>query len=120
MDKVNYSKHKFLDVKFKLETFLSKLGIKSYSSIPISSREGDNIVTLSKKMGWYKGFPFVQVLDECKIQENDKSEFIRFPVQDIYKSGDKRIIVGRIELGKIKSGLNLFFFPQMKLWMLKH
>jgi len=111
MDKVDYSKQKFLDIKFKLEIFLSKLGIKTYSSIPISSREGDNIVTLSKKMGWYKGFPFVQVLDECKIQENDKSEFIRFPVQDIYKSGDKRIIVGRIESGKIKSGTKLIFLP---------
>ena len=50
MDKVNYSESKFLDIKSKLETFLSKIGIKSYSSIPISSRKGDNIVTLSKKV----------------------------------------------------------------------
>ena len=102
MDKVDYSESKFLNIKSNLETFLSKIGIKSYSSIPISSRKGDNIVTLSKETEWYKGFSFVQVLDEYKIQENDKSEFIRFPVQDIYKLGDKRIIVGRIESGKIK------------------
>ena len=47
MDKVGYSESKFLNIKFKLESFLSKIGIKSYSSIPISSRKGDNIVTFS-------------------------------------------------------------------------
>ena len=32
-------------------------------------------------------------------------------VQDIYKIGDKRIIVGRIELGQISVGTNLLFLP---------
>ena len=115
MDKVGYSESKFLNIKSNLETFLSKIGIKSYSSIPISSRKGDNIVTLSKETEWYKGFSFVQVIDEYKIQENNKSEFIRFPVQDIYKLGDKRIIVGRIESGKIKSGTKLIFLPSNEI-----
>ena len=47
MDKVGYSESKFLNIKSNLETFLSKIGIKSYSSIPISSRKGDNIVTIT-------------------------------------------------------------------------
>ena len=111
MDKVDYSESKFLKIKSKLETFLSNIGIKPYSSVPISSRKGDNIVMLSKKTKWYKGLSFVEVLDECKIQEIDSSEFIRFPVQDIYKLGDKRVIVGRIESGKIKIGTKLVFLP---------
>ena len=111
MDKVDYAESKFLNIKKKLENFLSKIGINSYSSIPISSRKGDNVVTLSKKMEWYKGSSFVQVLDKLKIEENDKSNFIRLPVQDIYKLGDKRIIVGRIESGKIKCGTKLIFLP---------
>ena len=119
MDKVDYDESKFLNIKSKLEKFLSKIGIKSYSSIPISSRIGDNIVSLSKKTKWYKGTPFVKVLDDCKIQENDKSEFIRFPVQDIYKLGDKRIIVGRIESGKIKSGTKLIFLPSNEIVSVK-
>ena len=115
MDKVGYSESKFLNIKSKLETFLSKIGIKSYSSIPISSRKGDNIVTLSKETGWYSGLSFVQVLDEYKIQENNKSELIRFPVQDIYKLRDKRIVVGRIESGKIKIGTKLIFLPSNEI-----
>ncbi len=111
MDKVDYAESKFLDIKSKLEKFLSKIGIESYSSIPISSRKGDNIATSSKNTQWYKGFSFVEVLDKFKIQENDKSDLIRFPVQDIYKLDDKRIIVGRIESGKIKIGTKLIFLP---------
>ena len=120
MDKIDYSQSKFLKIKSELETFFSNIGIKSYSSIPISSRNGDNVVILSKKTEWYKGSSFVEILDEYKIQKNCNSESIRFPVQDIYKLGDKRIIVGRIESGKIKLAPNLFFFLQMKLSMLKH
>ena len=119
MDKVDYAESKFLNIKSKLEKFLSKIGIESHSSIPISSRKGDNIVSLSKKTEWYKGVPFVKILDDCKIQENDKSEFIRFPVQDIYKLGDKRIIVGRIESGKIKRGTKLIFLPSNEIVSVK-
>ena len=115
MDKVNYSESKFLNIKYKLETFFSNIGIKSYSSVPISSREGDNVVMLSKRTEWYKGSSFVEILDEYKIKENDNSEFIRFPVQDIYKVEDKRIIVGRIESGKIKIGTKLIFLPSNEI-----
>ena len=36
--------------------------------------------------------------------------FLRLPVQDIYKFSDKRIIVGRVESGKIKLMMS-FFLP---------
>ena len=110
MDKIDYSESKFLNIKAKLESFLFKIGIKSHSSIPISSRKGDNIAMFSKKTEWYTGSSFVEIIDEYKIKENN-TEFIRFPVQDIYKLGDKRIIVGRIESGKIKIGTKLIFLP---------
>ena len=111
MDKIDYSESKFLNIKSKLESFLSKIGIKSHSSIPISSMKGDNIAMFSKKTEWYTGSSFVEIIDKYKIKENNNSEFIRFPVQDIYKLGDKRIIVGRIESGKIKIGTKLIFLP---------
>ena len=111
IDKVDYSESRFLNIKSKLEPFLSKIGIKSISSIPVSSIKGDNIVSLSEKTRWYRGSSFIDVIDKCKIQEDFKTEFIRFPVQDIYKFGDKRIIVGRIESGKIKRGTKLIFLP---------
>ena len=71
-----------------------------------------NIASKSDKLNWYNGPHFIQVLDEFKLNEKLKSKFIRFPVQDIYKVGEKRVIVGRIESGKINlQDGNLIFMP---------
>ena len=40
-----------------------------------------------------------------------KRKFLRFPVQDIYKFSDKRIIVGRVESGKINIKDELLVLP---------
>ncbi len=111
MDKIDYAEKKFLRVKFELEKFLSSINIKFNSSIPISSKFGDNLVKRSTKMPWFKGQVFVEVLDKYNISDNEISHFIRFPIQDIYKIGDKRVIVGRIENGKISNGTELIFLP---------
>ena len=112
MDKINYDETKYLKTKAELDKFLGEIGIKCNFSIPISSKRGDNLVKKSKKnMGWYLNPSFVDILDSYKISEINTSEFIRFPVQDIYKVGEKRIIVGRIESGKIKKGTRLTFLP---------
>ena len=111
MDKINYSKKTYIEVKSQLEKFLERINIKCSAAIPISARMGDNIVSNSKEMSWYSGEPFVKVLDKYNIAENDKPNFLRFPVQDIYKVGDKRVIVGRIESGEISKGTELIFLP---------
>ncbi len=111
MDKINYEEKKFLKVKKELEDFLSKIEVRSHASIPISSKLGDNIVNRSSKMKWYKKPVFIDILDNYKINSPEISSTIRFPVQDIYKIGEKRIIVGRIEMGKISKGTKLVFFP---------
>lgn len=111
MDKVEYKKKIYDDLKNNLNKFLNNLGINAKFFIPVSSKFGDNIVTKGKKMPWYKGHTFVEVLDEYKINDEEISENIRFPVQDIYKLGEKRVIVGRIELGQISVGTNLLFLP---------
>ena len=111
MDKINYDEIKYLNTKEDLDKFLHKIGIKSNFSIPVSAKLGVNIASKSDKLNWYNGPHFIQVLDEFKLNEKLKSKFIRFPVQDIYKVGEKRVIVGRIESGVISSGTNLIFLP---------
>ncbi|MEE2694745.1 MAG: adenylyl-sulfate kinase [Pseudomonadota bacterium] len=111
MDKINYSQKDYIKVKSELEDFLDKINIKCHASIPISAKIGDNIVSHSKKMHWYLGEPFVGVLDKYDISENENNDFIRLPVQDIYKKEDKRIIVGRIESGEVSKGTKLLFLP---------
>ena len=111
MDKIGYNEKKYNDVKSKLDSFLSRIKVNCYSSIPVSSKFGDNISFKSKNMKWYKGKTFIEELDSYDIDRHVDSKFLRFPVQDIYKIGEKRIIVGKLELGKITRGTELIFLP---------
>ena len=111
MDKINYDENKYLQVKKQLEEYLTKINIKALNNIPISAKIGDNISTKSKKISWYDGKPLVNVLDNYNCNDNQMENILRFPVQDIYKLSDKRIIVGRIESGKINLGDELLVMP---------
>ena len=111
MDKINYDENKYLQVRKQLEEYLTKINIKALNNIPISAKIGDNISTKSKKISWYDGKPLVNVLDNYNCNDNQMENILRFPVQDIYKVSDKRIIVGRIESGKMNLGDELLVMP---------
>ena len=111
MDKIDYKHKIFLNVKNDLEDYLQKININIHDSIPISAKHGDNISKNSLEMLWYKGKNVIRVLDGYSIEKSTISNALRFPVQDIYKIGDKRVIIGRIESGRISKGDRLLFLP---------
>ncbi|MBD22840.1 MAG: adenylyl-sulfate kinase [Alphaproteobacteria bacterium] len=111
MDKINYDEGKYLFVKKQLEEYLNKINVEPLNNIPISAKIGDNIVTKSKKIIWYRGDTLTNVLDNYEYSEEKNEHFLRLPVQDIYKFSDKRVIVGRVESGKINIGDELLILP---------
>ena len=60
-------------------------------------------------MEWYIGKTFIEVLDSYDISKNSDSEFLRFPVQDIYKIKDKRVMREKLSLKIIKKERFNFF-----------
>ena len=119
IDKIKYSQEKFSKVNKELKSYLSKLDVKIHSSIPISAKNGDNISKISDKTDWYTGDSVVDILDEFSIDNDDNKNALRFPVQDIYKVGDKRVIVGRVESGKITDEDTLLFLPTNQIVKIK-
>lgn len=118
MDLVEYSEKAFEKIKSDYLAFLSEINIVPQNVIPISAREGDNMVSNSPNMKWYKGPSILQALDGFKKQaSSDEMEF-RFPVQDIYKftaeGDDRRIVAGRVETGTINAGDEVVFMPSNK------
>ncbi len=111
MDKINYIEEKYLLVKKKLHDYLLKIDVQGLYDIPISAKIGDNIVKKSKKTLWYKGESLTNVLDGHDYNQNHSKNCLRFPVQDIYKFSDKRVIVGRVESGKINIEDELLVMP---------
>jgi len=113
MDTVDYSKERFEEIKNKTTEFLESLGYgESLYFVPISSKEGENIITESEKMSWYEGLPLVPLLDETIIpKESPEKRPLRLPVQYVLKNDTENIIMGRVESGTVKSGDSIVFEP---------
>lgn len=111
MDKLDYSEERFNEVKKTLLNFLAELKIHPSYVIPISAKDGDNIASASGNLSWFKGPTVLEALDTFKIPESVKDKPLRFPVQDVYKFDEKRIIAGRIVSGTIKSGDEIVLLP---------
>ena len=123
MDLVQYDLKKFEQIKKDYLNFLKTINIKPCDVIPVSSIQGDNIVSKSPNMKWYKGDTIIDALEklQCEKPKNDQS--FRMPVQAVYKfteNGDKRrIIAGTISTGKIQPNTNIVFYPSGKRSVIK-
>ncbi|MCK5082563.1 MAG: 50S ribosome-binding GTPase, partial [Candidatus Omnitrophica bacterium] len=118
MDLVDYSEEVFEKIKKEYTAFLNEIHLELDNFIPVSAREGDNIILPSNNMPWYKGSSALEALDEfAKVAPNHARD-LRFPVQDIYKftaeGDDRRIIAGRVESGSVRVGDKVTFLPSQK------
>ncbi len=110
IDLVDYSKDKFLGVKTEITEFLNKLNVRPSFVLPISAIHGDNVANPSRKLSWFDGPTVLQALDtfhDLKIEEKP----LRFPIQDSYQNDGKKIVVGRIESGRLTKGETLYLLP---------
>ncbi|OGX25346.1 MAG: adenylyl-sulfate kinase [Omnitrophica WOR_2 bacterium RIFCSPHIGHO2_01_FULL_48_9] len=118
MDLVKYSKDVFEQIKSEYTKFLKEVNLEAANFIPIAAREGDNMVSLSKNMPWYKGESVLEALDSFKKAPPKSEQPFRMPVQDIYKftaeGDDRRIFAGRVESGTISVGEEVVFLPSNK------
>ena len=119
MDLQGYSQERFDQIEREFRAFLKTVGLEPKIFIPIAAKLGDNIATLSANMPWWKGPTVVQTLDEFKISELPKDQPLRFPIQDVYRFDERRILAGRIESGTLRVGDRLQFSPGNKVSTVK-
>lgn len=114
MDLIGYSEEKFNEIKKEYTAYLKSIDVTPKFIIPISARQGDNIISSSENTKWYKGPHLVEAIDSFEPKATKEKLPLRLPVQDIYKFDERRIVVGRIESGKIKQGDTILFSPNNK------
>ncbi|MGL5351788.1 MAG: sulfate adenylyltransferase subunit 1 [Clostridium sp.] len=114
MDLVGYSEEAFNEVKNGMENFLGELGVYPLSYIPISAFYGQNVLTKSEEMDWFKGYSIIDAVDSIEKDTGIENKPLRFPIQDVYKFDDRRIIAGRIESGTLKVGDEINIYPEGK------
>lgn len=110
MDMEGYAEGVFERVKADAKQLLSSLGYPESIFIPISAMEGDNIYKPSTNMPWYQGPTLIQVLDGI-TPEKAGVKSLRFVIQDVYRLDSEKIVVGRVESGRLKKGDELVFQP---------
>src|ERR1700722_89699 len=114
MDLQGYSQSRFEQIERDYRAFLKTIGVESKTFIPIAAKHGDNIASLSKNMPWWHGPTVLAALDNFKVTDRPDNQPLRFPIQDIYRFDDRRILAGRVEAGAIKIGDRLLFSPSNK------
>lgn len=115
MDLVDYSEEAFNAVVSEYQLFLSQIGLVARTFVPISARNGFNVAErASAQMPWYQGPTITDMLDAFESPKTLDELPLRFPIQDVYRFDERRIIAGRIESGTIKVGDRLVFSPNNK------
>ena len=111
MDRCGYAEAAFAATLRSVADYLGGLGLAASAIIPISARNGDMIAHRSVLPSWYHGPTVLQALDALADAADEADRPLRLPVQDVYKFDDRRIIVGRIESGRLRVGDRLCFSP---------
>ena len=119
MDLIDYSQEKFNVIKNEMNAFLKKLNVHPMSYIPISAFYGENLTSKSEKLPWYKGETVLEALDLFTQEEGLDAKSLRFPIQDVYKFDNRRIISGRIEAGTLKVGDEILISPSNRTTKVK-
>jgi bifunctional enzyme CysN/CysC/sulfate adenylyltransferase subunit 1 len=119
MDLIDYSEEKFNAIRQEMNEFLNSLRVYPMKYIPISAFHGENMTEKSTKMPWYNGDPVLTAMDRIEKDKGVEDKPLRFPIQDVYKFDDRRIIAGRIESGSLKLGDKILISPSNKVTRVK-
>jgi bifunctional enzyme CysN/CysC len=111
MDRCNYAKDAFDAAARAVTDYLAGLDLAAAAIIPISARNGDMIAHRSVPPSWYDGPTLLQALDALAGAADEADQPLRLPVQDVYKFDERRIIVGRIDSGRLRVGDRVRFSP---------
>lgn len=112
MDLVDYDEKKFGAIRAEFLDLAAQLGIRNAECIPISALEGDNVVTGSEHMHWYKGPTLLEHLETVPIPAESTGEHLRFPVQYVVRPDRKfRGFAGQVASGVLHPGDKVLALP---------
>jgi bifunctional enzyme CysN/CysC len=114
MDLCDYSRSRFDEIEAAFRAFLKSIGVQPRCFIPIAARHGDNIASRGEKMPWWSGPTVLEALDQFEAATRPVGQPLRFPIQDVYRFDERRILAGRVESGTLKVGDRLVFAPTNK------
>lgn len=119
MDLINYDENRFNEIENNYRKMAEKINIKAHLLfIPISAKYGDNVVTKSVNLPWYKGESLMNLLETISIEHKSggENEPMRLPIQYVIrpisdKFPDYRGYAGRLAGGILHVGDSIRVLP---------
>ncbi|MEE3448677.1 MAG: GTP-binding protein [Bacteroidales bacterium] len=115
MDLVDFSKDVFDKIIVDYKEMSKHLDIPDTDFIPISAKNGDNVVNKSDNTAWYTGKPLLEYLETVEIKKSENQEFrmaVQYVVRPISdKFADFRGYAGRIAQGVLRIGDKIKVLP---------
>lgn len=105
IDLVGYDEQTFVAIAAEATALVDELGFAAVQCIPVSARDGDNIMAASDNTPWYRGPTLLQHLETVDVDSDLVAKAFRFPVQWVNRSSpDFRGYAGTVASGHIRQG----------------
>ena len=115
MDLVDFSKDVFNKIIADYKEMSKHLDIPDTDFIPISAKNGDNVVNKSQNTTWYTGKPLLEYWETVEIKKSENQDFrmaVQYVVRPISdKFADFRGYAGRIAQGVLHIGDKIKVLP---------
>jgi bifunctional enzyme CysN/CysC len=105
IDLVDFSQGTFDRIAAEFREFAARLSFANVVAIPISARDGDNVIALSDRTPWYEGPTLLDYLETVEVESELASKPFRMPVQWVNRPNlDFRGFSGTIVSGMARPG----------------
>jgi bifunctional enzyme CysN/CysC len=105
IDTVPDAEARFAQISRDIRSVLETAGKPLRAIVPLSARDGDNVVHRSERTPWYAGPTLIEVLMAMHPAAPLVDRELRFNVADVYRfSDDERISVGNVIAGTVAAG----------------
>jgi sulfate adenylyltransferase subunit 1 len=116
MDLVDFSQEVYDNIRREYAAIAEKLNLTKVYYIPISARDGDNVVNPSEHTPWYQGETLLHLLESLPLKSDLAKLPMRFPVQYVIRPQssrwpDYRAYAGRLASGSVKVGDEVTILP---------
>jgi sulfate adenylyltransferase large subunit len=115
MDLVGYSQESFAAIRHDFQALCVHLALPDVETIPVSALEGENVVTQSSAMPWYKGPTLLEYLETVPLALAETTGPMRFPVQLVLRpDANFRGFAGQVARGTLRAGDSVMALPSRK------
>ena len=112
MDRVGWSERAFEAIAERFRAFTADLGFEDIVCIPLAANSGDNVVSRSARMEWYRGPTLLEHLEQVDTARRAGQRGLRMPVQWVSRPhADFRGYSGMIASGEARAGMAVKILP---------